>query len=186
MWEWTVKMHLLGCLNTSRCVWLSAAGRNVTPPPPPPPLLQGQHWFWGNGLWAGWLNKLLEFSARRFIQGHDQTKFAEKSAALTPRKCRKATESSRRPDGGPFCFTAGFFRLLQFWCCTPRRPEDSWSSLSLNNNNALFSLRVPLCTHTRMFRPSFFCNFRIQPTAILQRSRNPSLRDRWFLLWAEK
>lgn len=65
-----VEIHLLGSLNTSRCVWFWVAGHYVLSP-----LLQGQHWFWENGLWAGWLNKLLEFSASLFIQGHDQTKF---------------------------------------------------------------------------------------------------------------
>lgn len=67
MWERTVEMHLLGCLNTLQCVWFLAARCNVLSR-----LLQVQHWFWGNGLWAGWLNKLLEFSAGIFSQGQEK------------------------------------------------------------------------------------------------------------------
>lgn len=54
MWACVVAMPLPGCLNTSRRVWFFAAPCDALSP-----WLQVQHWFWGNGLWVGWLNELL-------------------------------------------------------------------------------------------------------------------------------
>lgn len=56
------------CKDKSCWVWFLATQYMCSLPPP----LPVQHWFWANGLWAGWLSKLLEFSVRPFSQGQPE------------------------------------------------------------------------------------------------------------------